>query len=54
METVKMNHPNNSIKCRVKSCYFYGDGDCCTASRIEVEPRDAMSVNRKPDATNSE
>lgn len=44
MKAVKMNRPNESIKCTVNSCFYYGNGDCCTADRIQVEPRDAHSI----------
>jgi len=51
MGAVKMDKPNNAIKCRVSSCFFYGEGDCCTANKIEVESRDAKSVSETGCAT---
>jgi hypothetical protein len=36
-----MDTPNPGIKCQVKACYYYLCGDCCTADRIEVLPKDA-------------
>ncbi len=43
MQAHKMNHANPGIKCQVQSCYYYLNGDKCTADCIEVMPRDANS-----------
>jgi len=43
MKPNKMNHPNEGIKCLVDTCYYYEKGDQCTASKIEVAPRNASS-----------
>ncbi len=45
MKANKMNHPNEGIKCVVDTCYYYQNGDYCTASKIEVAPRNASSSN---------
>lgn len=45
MESHKMNHANPGIQCQVVSCYYYMNGDQCTADRIEVLPRDASSTS---------
>ncbi len=44
MQSHKMNHPNPGIKCQVDSCYYYMNGDQCTADRIEVMPKNADST----------
>lgn len=54
MKAIKMNHPNDGIKCSVNSCYFYGAGDCCTANQIEVQPSDAESMEETGCATFSQ
>ena len=47
----KMNHPNPGIKCIVNTCYYYMNGDQCSAERIEVEPRQADSAEETDCAT---
>lgn len=44
MQSHKMNTPNPGIKCQVRACYYYMDGDHCTADRIEVMPMDATDT----------
>jgi len=41
MKVNKMNRPNEGIKCLVNTCYYYMDGDRCSAEKIEVTPRNA-------------
>lgn len=41
MEIIKMNHPNEGIKCEVNTCYYYMKGDNCVANKIEVQHRNA-------------
>ena len=41
MEANKMSHPNDGIKCEVNTCYFYMNGDYCSADKIEVQHRNA-------------
>ncbi len=43
MEAKKMNHPNQGIKCEVNTCYYYLQGDKCTADKIEVSPKNASN-----------
>ncbi len=45
MQSHKMNQANPGIKCQVVSCYYYMNGDHCTADRIEVLPRNATSTD---------
>ena len=41
MKAIKMNHPNDGIKCSVNTCHYYMQGDNCTADKIQVEPKNA-------------
>jgi len=43
MEARKTNNPLQGVKCQVNTCYFYAQGDKCTASMIEVTPKNAAS-----------
>ncbi len=49
--TQKMDHPNDGIKCSVNTCYFYMNGDYCSAERIQVEPRNADTAEQTDCAT---
>ncbi|OPZ90735.1 MAG: hypothetical protein BWY74_02219 [Firmicutes bacterium ADurb.Bin419] len=51
MKANKMNHPNEGIKCEVNTCYFYMKGDHCTASMIEVQPKNAHDSQETDCAT---
>lgn len=51
MSVKKMNQPNQGIKCVVNTCSYYMSGDHCTAEKIEVQPRDAMTSNQTDCAT---
>ncbi len=51
MKTSKMDRPNESIKCSVNTCYYYMQGDHCTAQQIQVEPRESMSSEETDCAT---
>ncbi|HWP97638.1 MAG TPA: DUF1540 domain-containing protein [Syntrophomonadaceae bacterium] len=33
----------NGVKCVVDRCHFWGSGDCCMASMIQIEPRNAST-----------
>ena len=37
----KMSSPNTGIKCVVNTCYYYMNGDQCSAEKIEVQPQNA-------------
>lgn len=39
----KQDSKLDGVKCVVNRCYFWGDGDCCMASQIEIRPRDAST-----------
>jgi hypothetical protein len=39
MKPNKSKTPNEGIKCRVDSCYYYLAGDNCGAEKIEVNSR---------------
>lgn len=45
MRINKSNQAIGRVKCCVNSCEYYGDGDHCLASEIEIQP---------PNATNTE
>jgi hypothetical protein len=34
----------NRVKCVVNSCEYYQSGDHCTASEIEIQPRNARDT----------
>jgi hypothetical protein len=43
MKATKMSHPNEAVNCSVNTCYFYMNGDKCSADKIKVEPMNASS-----------
>lgn len=47
----KMNHPNTGIKCVVSNCYYYSDGNHCSAEMIEVQPKNAHNTQETDCAT---
>lgn len=51
MKAKKMQQPNTGIRCVVNTCYYYMNGDQCTAERIEVEPRNAADCQQTDCAT---
>jgi hypothetical protein len=51
MDAQKMSQPNQGIKCSVNTCYYYMNGDNCSASRIQVEPKDARDSQETDCAT---
>jgi hypothetical protein len=46
MKVNKMQSPNTGIQCAVNTCYYYMNGDHCTAEQIQVEPRDAVNSDQ--------
>jgi hypothetical protein len=42
----KMDHPNDGIQCSVDTCYYYMNGDFCSARKIHVGPHGASSVEQ--------
>ncbi len=51
LKAQKMDHHNPGIKCVVNSCHYYDHGDHCTASKIEVQHRDAHNSKETDCAT---
>jgi Domain of Unknown Function (DUF1540). len=51
MKAEKMSRPNEGIKCVVNTCHYYMSGDHCSASQIEVQPRDASDTQETDCAT---
>lgn len=47
----KMPQPNTGVKCVVNTCYYYMNGDHCTADQIQVEPKNAHNVDETDCAT---
>lgn len=47
----RTNQPLNGVKCVVNTCHYYGQGDHCLASAIEVQPRDAQDTQETDCAT---
>lgn len=43
MQVKKMNQPNTGISCSVNTCYYYMQGDSCTAEKIQVDPKNAKN-----------
>ncbi len=46
-----MEHHNPGVKCMVKTCHYYSDGDYCNAQRIEVQSSTAKSSKETDCAT---
>ncbi len=36
----------DGVRCVVNTCYYYGEGDCCMASQIEIQPRNASNSDQ--------
>lgn len=51
MKVKKMQGPNTGIKCVVNTCYYYMEGDHCSAEKIEVQPRNALNSDQTDCAT---
>ncbi len=51
MRVNKTEDPISRVKCVVNSCTFYGNGDHCTAEKIEVQPRNASDSQETDCAT---
>ena len=47
----KRHQPLSGVKCVVNTCHFYGSGDHCMSSAIEVQPRNAQSSEQTDCAT---
>lgn len=51
MNVQKMDHANPGIKCIVNTCYYYMQGDHCSAQKIEVQPMNAIDSQQTDCAT---
>ena len=51
MKAQKKDHPNAGISCSVNTCYYYMQGDYCSASKIQVEPKNPVSSEQTDCAT---
>ncbi|MCG8502342.1 MAG: DUF1540 domain-containing protein [Firmicutes bacterium] len=49
--TQKMNQPLNQVRCIVNTCEYYGQGNHCLASKIEVQPQNAQNSDQTACAT---
>jgi hypothetical protein len=47
----KQNQHLPGVKCVVNSCYYYGSGDRCHASNIEIQPPGASNTRDTDCAT---
>jgi len=39
----KLEHQNDTVKCLVNTCYYYGSDDHCHAEKIEIQSRNAST-----------
>lgn len=44
MHTDKSNEPIDGVKCIVNTCHYHVMGDQCSASNIQIQPRNASST----------
>jgi len=51
MKAEKMSRPNEGVKCVVNTCHYYMSGDHCSASQIEVQPKNASDTQETDCAT---
>lgn len=51
MKADKTENPLNGVKCIVNTCAYNEDGHHCTASSIEIQPRNATSTEETDCAT---
>ncbi|SHH87506.1 MULTISPECIES: DUF1540 domain-containing protein [Sporanaerobacter] len=51
MRVEKSDKPLNGVKCVVNTCQYHVSGDYCTASSIEIQPRNATSTDETDCAT---
>jgi len=47
----KSNSAIGRVKCVVNSCTYYGDGDHCMASQIEIQPPNSTDTQTTDCAT---
>lgn len=51
MRLDKSDNAISRVKCVVNSCRYYGDGDHCLASKIEIQPPNAHDTEETDCAT---
>ncbi|WP_077368115.1 DUF1540 domain-containing protein [Anaerosalibacter sp. Marseille-P3206] len=51
MRIEKSDTPIEGVKCVVNTCKYHASGDYCTASSIEIQPRNASSTEETDCAT---
>lgn len=51
MRIEKSGNPIGRVKCVVNSCHYYEHGDLCSASQIEIQPRNARNTEETDCAT---
>lgn len=51
MHIEKTNEHLEGVRCVVNTCYYYAKGDRCTASKIEIQPRNATNTEETDCAT---
>lgn len=51
MRVEKQDDAISRVKCVVNSCRYYGDGDHCLASSIEIQPPEAHDTEETDCAT---
>jgi hypothetical protein len=51
MKANKMDRPNQGISCEVSTCSYYMSGNCCTADKIQVTPKNAHTSGETDCAT---
>ncbi len=51
MRVEKTNTTLDGVKCVVNTCVYYEHGDHCSASKIEIQPRNASSTEETDCAT---
>ncbi|WP_069649075.1 DUF1540 domain-containing protein [Caloranaerobacter ferrireducens] len=51
MRAQKTDNYIGRVKCSVNSCYYYGEGDHCLASSIQIQPPNASNSHETDCAT---
>ncbi|MTI94796.1 MAG: DUF1540 domain-containing protein [Firmicutes bacterium] len=51
MRVDKTGNPISRVKCVVNTCRYYGNGNYCTASEIEIQPPNAHDTQETDCAT---
>lgn len=51
MHTDKNKEPLDGVKCVVNTCHYHVLGDQCSATKIEIQPRNASTTEETDCAT---